>query len=72
MGDTSPFCPKLMAAKLELIEAEYLAYARMTPDKQAALEALAATSGFRQWWHGAATTFESGFARHVEQLLAST
>ena len=57
------------AADLHLIEAEYLAYTNRTPDKKAALEALAAAPGFRLWWSGVAAEFDAGFADRVERAL---
>ena len=58
--------------ELRLIEAEFLAYTNLTPDKQAALARLARASGFQDWWAGALRRFDPAFRERVEVARATS
>ena len=58
-----------LANALRLIEAEYIAYTNLTPDKQAALAQLVANAGFAEWWREAGRGFDPGLRRRVDTLL---
>ena len=58
-----------LLARLQVIEAEYLAYATLTPEKRAALEELISQSGFQDCWQGTADKVDADFAAWVKQAL---
>tara|TARA_Y100001934_G_scaffold266418_1_gene345819 strand:+ start:2148 stop:2348 length:201 start_codon:yes stop_codon:yes gene_type:complete len=58
-----------LANALRLIEAEYIAYTNLTPEKHAALVRFVGMAGFIQWWRDAGHDFDRGFRQRVDRLV---